>query len=533
MEKEKKLRRLIAGAVVICLIAGSGIGYRVIAAGNGEKETADVEDMETVNENSGSFSEEGTTQTGTISQLPEFSVSAVNMTVEEVYQVAGNTVSNGDALMKLTEESITEAESYYESAVAEAERKLTLAKNQLQTGDLDAQSDLQETKTDASTAADSYQAAVDEIDVEVAEKKEAYDEAVASIQEYQSDLDNGVYYTKNGISEKKDAVTQAEAALSSAQSALTTAQGEADAAALAVGSNLTELQAGIKENKDYSLLQELVENTMTNYEKQQSTEKALNDAQKAADAAQSKLEQAEKTFDSAVEAYNTDTDEANRKITELTEQLDDLLAEYETAERNAVVQKTELKNQYDTAVLEGNYADSTYQSAVGSLESAVEEAQKTLDNLIEEQEALQSLEDGVIKATQDGTIAYVSYEAGDILTADTALVIYSDTDTIMISVEVPQEQISAVAVGQEVEVHISRNRNRNVTGTVTSIASSATTEGSISNVTYAVTVSIDNTEGQLASGSSATVIFSGTPEEETEQKKEKVAEIEETEKKEN
>lgn len=56
MEKEKKLRRLIAGAVVICLIAGSGIGYQVIAAGNGEKETADVEDMETVNENSGSIS---------------------------------------------------------------------------------------------------------------------------------------------------------------------------------------------------------------------------------------------------------------------------------------------------------------------------------------------------------------------------------------------------------------------------------------------------------------------------------------------
>lgn len=517
MEKEKKLRRLIAGVVVISLVIGSCIGYRVIAEGKGEEEFAAVENTEIVGEDGSRFSEEGTTQMGTISQKPEFSVSAVTMTVEEVYKAAGDTVNAGDELMKLSKESMTEAESYYENAVAEAERNLALAQSRLQTGDLEAQSVLQETKTDAGTAADSYQAAVDEIDVKVAEKKEAYDEAVASIQQYQSDLDNGIYYTKNGLSEKKDVVTQAETELASAQAALAIAAEEADTAALTVGSNLTELKQGIEENKDNTSLQELVETAISNFEKQQTTAKALNDAQKTADTAQSKLEQAQKNFDNAVEAYNTDTDEANRKITELTEQLDGLLAEYEEAERSAVVEKTELKNQYDTAVLEGNYADSTYQSAVSSLESAVEEAQEALDDLLEEQKAFQNLEDGVIKATQDGTLACVSYEAGDTLTEDTALVIYSDTDTIMISVEVPQEQISTVAVGQEVEVRISGNRNGNVTGKVAAIASSATTGGSISNVTYAVTVSVDNTEGQFTSGSSAVVIF-GSTSEETEQK---------------
>ena len=55
-----------------------------------------------------------------------------------------------------------------------------------------------------------------------------------------------------------------------------------------------------------------------------------------------------------------------------------------------------------------------------------------------------------------------------------------------------------------------------MTGTVSSIASSATTGGSVSNVTYAVIISIDNSDGRLGSGSSATVTFQGEQEEKTE-----------------
>ena len=65
-------------------------------------------------------------------------------------------------------------------------------------------------------------------------------------------------------------------------------------------------------------------------------------------------------------------------------------------------------------------------------------------------------------------------------------------------------------------VMIAGNRDGAVTGTVSSIASSATTGGSVSNVTYAVIISIDNSDGRLGSGSSATVTFQGELEEKTE-----------------
>lgn len=389
---------VIASIAAVCVMTG-GIGYQAAVSGAQTDSTeSSVKDQNTDQQEStdGSFSEEGTTQIGTVSQMPEFTVNAVTMTVEEVYASSGDTVSKGDALFKLTDESMEAAKSYYEDAISDAENTLKTAEANLASGKLSAESTKQDADLTAQTAADSYQ------------------------------------------------------------------------------------------------------------------------AQQSADAAQSTLEQAQKEFDSAVETYNKNVEETNTEITELTDSLDDLKSDYEQAERDATTQKAELQNEYDTAVVEGKYAGSTYESTVSELESAVESAQDTLDTLKEEQTALLALENGVVTADEDGTIAAVPYEAEDTLQSGTAFALYCDTQTIMISVEVPQENIAQVGVGDEVSVMIAGNRDGAVTGTVSSIASSATTGGSVSNVTYAVIISIDNSDGRLGSGSSATVTFQGEQEEKTE-----------------
>lgn len=389
---------VIASIAAVCVMTG-GIGYQAAVSGAQTDSTeSSVKDQNTDQQEStdGSFSEEGTTQISTVSQMPEFTVNAVTMTVEEVYASSGDTVSIGDALFKLTDESMEAAKSYYEDAISDAENTLKTAEANLASGKLSAESTKQDADLTAQTAADSYQ------------------------------------------------------------------------------------------------------------------------AQQSADAVQSTLEQAQKEFDSAVETYNKNVEETNTKITELMDSLDDLKSDYEQAERDATTQKAELQNEYDTAVVEGKYAGSTYESTVSELESAVESAQDTLDTLKEEQTALLALENGVVTADEDGTIAAVPYEAEDTLQSGTAFALYCDTQTIMISVEVPQENIAQVGVGDEVSVMIAGNRDGAVTGTVSSIASSATTGGSVSNVTYAVIISIDNSDGRLGSGSSATVTFQGEQEEKTE-----------------
>lgn len=394
----KRMASVIASIAAVCVMTG-GIGYQAAVSGAQTDSTeSSVKDQNTDQQEStdGSFSEESTTQIGTVSQMPEFTVNAVTMTVEEVYASSGDTVSKGDALFKLTDESMEAAKSYYEDAISDAENTLKTAEANLASGKFSAESTKQDADLTAQTAADSYQ------------------------------------------------------------------------------------------------------------------------AQQSADAVQSTLEQAQKEFDSAVETYNKNVEETNTEITELTDSLDDLKSDYEQAERDATTQKAELQNEYDTAVVEGKYAGSTYESTVSELESAVESAQDTLDTLKEEQTALLALENGVVTADEDGTIAAVPYEAEDTLQSGTAFALYCDTQTIMISVEVPQENIAQVGVGDEVSVMIAGNRDGAVTGTVSSIASSATTGGSVSNVTYAVIISIDNSDGRLGSGSSATVTFQGEQEEKTE-----------------
>lgn len=459
----KRMASVIVSIAAVCVMTG-GIGYQAAVSGAQTDSTeSSVKDQNTDQQEStdGSFSEEGTTQIGTVSQMPEFTVNAVTMTVEEVYASSGDTVSKGDALFKLTDESMEAAKSDYEDAISDAENTLKTAEANLASGKLSAESTKQDADLTAQTAADSYQAQVDALDAAVEEKKEAYDEAVEQISEYQTKIDNNDYYVECAIDEKKAAVDAATTALAQAQDTLT-------------------------------------------------------QAQQSADAAQSTLEQAQKEFDSAVETYNKNVEETNTKITELTDSLDDLKSDYEQAERDATTQKAELQNEYDTAVVEGKYAGSTYESTVSGLESAVESAQDTLDTLKEEQTALLALENSVVTADEDGTIAAVPYEAEDTLQSGTAFALYCDTQTIMISVEVPQENIAQVGVGDEVSVMIAGNRDGAVTGTVSSIASSATTGGSVSNVTYAVIISIDNSDGRLGSGSSATVTFQGEQEEKTE-----------------
>lgn len=488
---------VIASIAVVCVMTG-GIGYQAAVSGAQTDSTeSSVKDQNTDQQEStdGSFSEEGTTQIGTVSQMPEFTVNAVTMTVEEVYASSGDTVSIGDALFKLTDESMEAAKSYYEDAISDAENTLKTAEANLASGKLSAESTKQDADLTAQTAADSYQAQVDALDAAVEEKKEAYDEAVEQISEYQTKIDNNDYYVECAIDEKKDAVDAATTALAQAQDTLTQAQNSDNSASQAVSTDLTYIKAQIEAGADSDTLLSVVQQAMDDYTTREQQSDTLTQAQQSADAAQSTLEQAQKEFDSAVETYNKNVEETNTKITELTDSLDDLKSDYEQAERDATTQKAELQNEYDTAVVS---------------------AQDTLDTLKEEQTALLALENGVVTADEDGTIAAVPYEAEDTLQSGTAFALYCDTQTIMISVEVPQENIAQVGVGDEVSVMIAGNRDGAVTGTVSSIASSATTGGSVSNVTYAVIISIDNSDGRLGSGSSATVTFQGEQEEKTE-----------------
>lgn len=506
MKWNRKHAGILAGVMAVTVVM-SGIGYRVIASTANADENEQEKEQETVIEESEKcFTEEGTTQIKTESQLPNFSVEAVTMTIEEVYVESGTVVEEGDALYKITEDSLENAASYYEDGIADARNALETAQIALESGMLEAEYELQDATLAADTAQSSYETSVNELAVLVDEKKEAYDNAVDEIALYQEALDNGTYYKQVGAEEKQAAVDAASVAVTDAQTALNAAQSTYDENQTAIAADMENLKSQIAANASYETLQVLANQVEADYANVLTATTDLSQKQTAYDTAQSTLEKANLILENAGKEYDTLVQTANDKLDELYSSLEDLQEDYEQAKRDAVTKQAEIQKEYEEAVLTGEYADNEYESTITNLEATVEKAQETLESLLEEQEALLALEDGVICADRAGTVASVSYEAEDVIKNGVALVSYYDMDTIYILVEVAQEQIALLTVKDEVTVSISGSRET-ITGEIASIATEKTSGGSISNVTYAVVIAIDNTDGTLNSGSSATVLF--------------------------
>lgn len=505
MIQNRRFKGLIAIILIVAAGAG-GIGYRTMAANVGTEKNSYRETTVEYGDLKLTFEEEGTTRVSVTEQILDFAVGNLAVEVGEVYIETGAEVQEGDPLLKITAESMEDAITYYEEAVADAKEELNAAQLAYQEGLLTQESELLETRTDAENADENYEASMSNLQVKVEEKLRAYQEAVESIQTYQSNLDQGVYYTKAGINEKQTAVDEAKALAETAQSSLAEAKNAYETVSTLLSEHIASLNAQISAGAAGEELLTAAGALASDYESMQTAASDLTAAQTAAGQAQSALEKNQQVFDAAVKSYNTDVEEATKKITELTDSLDELNEAYEQAKRDAVTEEADIQKEYEEALLFGEYADTTYETTIDKLKRSVTLAQEKVDELSENQRALLSLEDRVICASQSGTIAYAACEAGQTLKDETALVRYYDTSEIMISVEVSQEMIASVAVGNSVDIAVTGERDT-VPGTISSIAASATTSGSVSNITYTVVVTADNQEGRLSLGVSAAVTF--------------------------
>lgn len=505
MVGKKKKITIAAALAMTAVLAAGGAGYTVLRAE--QTTTSETTYRETAVQSGNlklTFEEEGTTQVSAVSQIPEFNVGTVKLIVDEVYVEAGDTVEEGDALLKLTNESVEEATAYYEKAVSSAESTLKTAQADYESGKLDAEYDRQDATLALESAETTYNTSISDLDIDLADKKEAYEEASESLETYQSNLDNNTYYTNAGIEDKETAISDAEEANEKAQKAFSEAEEDYQTATDAFESLLDELEDSDAE-KVSELRSEIAE-LASRYKTLQSVSKIYASAEQAATEAETTLQQANETLTTAQKEYEENQAAAEAKVTELSSSVTELEQKYNNALLTYDTEKLAIQNTYDAAVLEGNNAETVYQAALAELQKTVDEAQETLDDLKEEQAAFLSLENGVITAEQAGTLASVTYEAGDTLFSNVAAVSYYSTGTITISVEVDQSDIAKIEVGDEVSVAISGSRD-SLTGTVQSIASSATTGGSVSNVTYAVVIAIDNSDGRLSLGASAEITF--------------------------
>ena len=451
-----------------------------------------------------SFAEEGTTAMGTVSQMPEFALNRALMYVEEVYVAAGDVVTEGDALFKIADESMEDAKAYYEKAVTMAQDTLKEAQAAYESGRLDAEYVKLDAETNAGNASAVLENALAELDSDIEEKYEKWQETAYLIGAYHDNFYNNIYYTNSGILEADKAVNEAQTAFDAANAAYAEAGTTYEEAKQGFESALAELETVSSGTGESTTTIEAAANAVV---ERYSILTTIEPLYQAVESTTAKLQQAKQNLEQKNSNYEKNVEQAEKSLEQLEASVDALEESYEAASREAEEKRLNLQKEYDTAVLEGKYAETTYNETIEKLKASVMSAEKSLADLKEEQAALLALENGVVCAAQSGTLASVVYEAEDVLFSGSAFVTYYETEKLTISVEIEQENIAKVAVGDTVSVIVSGNRRGNITGTVASVASAATTGRSVSDVTYAVVIAIENENNMLSAGTSATVTF--------------------------
>ena len=201
----------------------------------------------------------------------------------------------------------------------------------------------------------------------------------------------------------------------------------------------------------------------------------------------------------------SDRDDAQDLIDELEDSRETTQEQYEELQRKQKIFELEIQHTYDTAVIAGKLAELTYQQSLEEWEETLAEAKQDKADLETQKALLEAMTDGVIYADQAGTVASVSCEAGDILSSGTPVISYYDTDTVSITLEVEQEDIADLSVGDTAEVTLAGAGQ--LEGTITEKSIEPESGTSRTSVKYTATVSIDNTDGRLSDGMSATVTF--------------------------
>lgn len=207
--------------------------------------------------------------------------------------------------------------------------------------------------------------------------------------------------------------------------------------------------------------------------------------------------------ESLLDQEPADSETAENLLDQLEEAKATVSGQYEELIRNQKATELGIQYTYETSVLAGKLAEITYEQELEEWEESLAEAENTRAEMEEKKEALSQMTDGIITADTGGTVAAVNYEADDVLDSSVPVLSFYDTEKVFVTIAVPQENIAQMQVGDTVEVNVGGRQE--LSGKITEKAMEEQEGNSRTTVNYEVTVTVDNENGRLSAGSSATV----------------------------
>jgi multidrug resistance efflux pump len=141
------------------------------------------------------------------------------------------------------------------------------------------------------------------------------------------------------------------------------------------------------------------------------------------------------------------------------------------------------------------------QEEIATAEAQVEQAQASLDKLLDERNKLS------IAAPVGGLVLTLSIHEGELAAPGATMLTLGDLDEVTLTVYVPEDRLGHVNIGQDVEVQVDSYPNRVFKGTVVAIADEAEftprnvqTKEERVNMVFAVDVRIPNPDHELKPG---------------------------------
>ncbi len=220
---KKKKVYLIAGiSAAVILVAGVSI-YAYAASSSTEEETVYKETTVEKGNLTVGVTESGSVTIGTLTQDIDFeessssstsssggmttsaqSSSSASLYVEEVYVSVGQEVSEGDAILKLTDDSVEDYRSTLESAVEEASASVSEAELSAAKQKLEASYSYEMSVTEGSVAEEEYETTLAELQEAVDEAQQAVDDSASLIYYYQAQISNGIDFSEDLASEQEN-----------------------------------------------------------------------------------------------------------------------------------------------------------------------------------------------------------------------------------------------------------------------------------------------------------------------------------------
>jgi HlyD family secretion protein len=456
MKKKKKLIMIIAALCILVLAAS----YTVFIAPLLQKDEW-VYKEETVERGTlvVGVTESGSLEYGITSVLYELDLNVTDdddddddddeetvqkyLKIEEVYATAGQRISEGDALIKFTEDSVSDVRKLLQNALVDAKAEYNEAEAEYNLSLLEAQTDYNGKLTAKNYADSIYNDAktavgnnIKAIQVEIEQRTAnipSLEETLADAQEDYQDAYEDYVEAKNGYETYRD--TDNISNYMVYQSAYISAQTAYENAKQA----LERAQQSLDENaqKITSLQQELASASAKKTISSLEVEETYNEAVINGD-------NAEITYNAKVESLKEDLEEAEEEKNELEKKLE------------------------------------AFEEFVGS--------------------------DGIVYADGAGIVTESRYEAGDTLKQPGVLIAYAEPENMTISVDVAQEDVVELSVGDSVEIEFTAYEGEIYDGVIYSIDTTATSRNS-NTVSYTVVISVEGDTTELYGGMVADVTF--------------------------